>query len=395
MGLHDEDHEANRPEAAPASTAGMLRAAIGAALSVGLLAGVCDAWLASSASEDALRWAGVAAAVAMDCGALAAILIPLGLILQLVARGKSERSLLLFHTTLGLFIALFAGLQAWRGDGLSQAGLLGGKVAGLVVLPAAAWLLVRSRPTIQLTARILAVGLILAFCLASLRSPASTLAAGAGETRGVVVLALPELQAADLDGLPELAGLVQRGTLVSSVRASHGELVAWMAELRERDVEGWRRRFRGELVVEKLVAQAWRQRAGELRARRLVMSQQRASESPNWSLLRLEDDASSSSADDLLGSLLRELDAVGSLEQTLILVIGLPPEGDHESLVFRVPLMLANTRLVPHGKRVTTEVGLEQVLPTVLRLMGLSGESDGEPGFEALILGVQRGEDRE
>ena len=118
----------------------------------------------------------------------------------------------------------------------------------------------------------------------------------------------------------------------------------------------------------------------------------------------------------LVGELLAELEELGVVERTLVVVAathgvelgearrlerisGEPSEyrswGAERpwQTVLRVPVILANTRLLPHGVRVEELVAAIDVWPTVADLVDLELEEpvDGR-SFLTAILGTQRGE---
>jgi len=130
--------------------------------------------------------------------------------------------------------------------------------------------------------------------------------------------------------------------------------------------------------------------------------------------------AGTAQADAMIGELVAELDDLGVLEDTLILVTSdhgedlgewrpIGAEGDSTDTRYwehnhmwgtnlRVPMVMANTRLLPHGKRITELVETIDFLPTICDLLGLElptedgvMEVDGQ-SFLPLILGVERGE---
>ncbi|MFT7670911.1 MAG: arylsulfatase A-like enzyme [Planctomycetota bacterium] len=135
-------------------------------------------------------------------------------------------------------------------------------------------------------------------------------------------------------------------------------------------------------------------------------------------------EAGAAQADAMIGELLAELDELGVMEDTLIIVTSDHGEDlgewrsvdiDGEQLSARfwehnhmwqtnlaVPLIMANTRLLPHGVRVSDMVESVDILPTICDLLklelpqeetdqGLVTEIDGQ-SFLPAILGSQRGE---
>lgn len=130
--------------------------------------------------------------------------------------------------------------------------------------------------------------------------------------------------------------------------------------------------------------------------------------------------AGAAQADGMIGELVAELEALGVLEDTLIVLTsdhgedlgewrpvgaGATPaqvrfwEHNHMwQTNLRIPLILSNTRLLPHGVRVSGLVESIDLLPTICDLLGLELpteegvlEVDGQ-SFLPAILGTQRGE---
>ena len=124
-------------------------------------------------------------------------------------------------------------------------------------------------------------------------------------------------------------------------------------------------------------------------------------------------------ADAMIGELLEELEALGELENTLVIVTSDhgedlgewrrvdTPDGSAELRYWehnhmwqtnlRIPLLLANTRLLPHGARIDELVESVDLLPTVCDMMGLELpteegvlEVDGR-SFYPLVQGVPEG----
>lgn len=104
--------------------------------------------------------------------------------------------------------------------------------------------------------------------------------------------------------------------------------------------------------------------------------------------------------DERFGSLVDQLTELGLLETTLIVFTA--AQGDPAAVLgqanLHVPLLLANTRLLPHGKRVTDLVESIDLVPTLCDLVGLELPTskddlllDGR-SFVTAILGTQRGE---
>jgi arylsulfatase A-like enzyme len=127
-------------------------------------------------------------------------------------------------------------------------------------------------------------------------------------------------------------------------------------------------------------------------------------------------------ADAMIGELLEALEELGELENTLVIVTSDhgedlgewrrvdTPEGSAEMRYWehnhmwqtnlRIPLLLANTRLLPHGARVTELIESVDLLPTVCDMLGLelptedgALEVDGR-SFYPLVQGVPAGAER-
>ncbi|MFT7486678.1 MAG: arylsulfatase A-like enzyme, partial [Candidatus Paceibacteria bacterium] len=132
--------------------------------------------------------------------------------------------------------------------------------------------------------------------------------------------------------------------------------------------------------------------------------------------------AGAAQADAQIGELMAEIEELGMLDETLVILTsdhgedlgewrGIGVKGREQATRIwehnhmwqtnlRVPLILANTRLLPHGKRVQELVESVDLMPTLCELMGLElpvedgelkPEIDGQ-SLVPLMLGAQRGE---
>ena len=115
----------------------------------------------------------------------------------------------------------------------------------------------------------------------------------------------------------------------------------------------------------------------------------------------LRGEAGVEAVDAAVGELLGELEEIGATGETLVVFTaarGRAPDVEHplHASTLHVPLILANTRLLPHGARYAGIVEGADILPTVIDLLDLELSREA-PRFEGRsfltgVLGTQRGE---